>query len=1692
MPQAGCSTTQPPTSSLPLRMSLSTSRPVTTGVAHTECPIPIVSGGAVAEGEGIGTAGARRASSGGAGGVRVETIHEEDTAVSTQRPHPASPPGFPSVPQFPPRSPPRPVAAEPGGVLAGGTGVRGGVVCGGSGSGGRSGSGLRGHDSSSSLSQERVEEESWQQQQHQQQKQSQSECQERVEEESRQQQQQNHQQQQPQSERRERVEEEPRLPQQEPGEQQGGQVPQQQSPEEAEKQRLRSLSSSQWTRRSPLSHAMSPEPRRSLYRADGPFPIVLRSRIPPPHVLPQPPESSLTVFHDPLSDYLRASRPVVSSVLSTGPASSLFSGRAPVFPLEVLEDRQFELGFLAATVPHLYAMLLAREGDTDALDIPITCNHAEAVSGPWAPYWIAAEEAEMASYRSTGTYVDAVPPPRANVVSGMWLYKVKRLPGAPPMFKARYVVRGFSQREGLDFFQTFAPTPKMTTLWVLLHIAVQRDYELHSLDFSTAFLHEQIWLRRPHGFTSSFPPGTQWQLPLDFFPSSADPSLFVRRGSTPFFVLVYVDDLVFATPDRHALASVKEELQRRHTCTDLGELQCYLGLQITRDRAARTITLTYVLARFVAPQRHRPSHWYAAKRVVKYVAIPSGMGIVLGGKQPVTLTGYSDSSWAGDVESLRCEVELYAAAIAAQELQWLSFLLTDLGERPRSPRHIQLRYFLLREFQQRGQARVVRVISEANTADIFTKALPPYVCCFPQDYRQLEYGGLGLTYFLLVCSFASHSFSYSSSTSNSSVSSSSASSSSASSSSASSSRVSSSGASSSSASSSRVSSSSASNTTNSGSSSTSSMNTSRTSISNTSDTSSTSSTSSTSRNSNSSVSSSSASNSRASNSSSATPKACVSSKPLVQLLRTHRLRTLRLSTPDSAPSGSAPPGSALSGLAPPESAPTGSAPPLSALSGSAPPGSAPVGLAPPDAIPLAAPPLANLSSDRFHPTATTAAATTPTAATTTATTRTATTTATTDAPTPTTTPTTTAATSTAYTASTTASTSATPTTPGSLALAAAAPPTRSRRSSDLLSTKEVNYSSRSDRGDKGGGGTPLKKGSARSATRSAYIDYADLSCEEVLLEQIDSEVCGVKGEKEVLDCAKRVREAGDDEVESDTPWPHGPSRPTAPCDPRPLGPSVPGPSAPATATATAATAATAPTATAATTAATAAAATTAPACCATMASLRVLVFDHEGRPIQFDMWLDDLQLYLQSNSKDSVSLFDLASGAAPVPPATADTQALYDAVLARYSLPATAALGRLLLPYLFPELSAFATVEDLVFHLRTSDARYRAFVPAEDHFLSLDLTSLTLDLLEQHLIATETSAVAVGAARGTPRPPFFEGCSPPPLAPSYASAAAADVPGAKDVGAASASAKRRSGKGKGSRGAGGGSGSGGGGSSGGSGGSGGGGSGGSGGGSGGVGGGGGGSSGSGGSGGGGTGGGRTGAWRGGFGGGQRQQQQCWSETQSPQQLREWLFQRGTSGGSDSCPYVIRTGDRAGQAPSLVAVGLALGVEVLEVATGSSSSSVGARPSCPSSFTCGKLHTKHRCFSRLDDAWCAEFGDDIELPCWADLLRSEVAIFDLDFDALLSAMYALSVTAEGDCYWCVPPDPGIAAAALGASESGTLLGIVPAHALHTFTVDSSASRCFFRDSTTLTPLPAPIPVRLGDPSGDPVVARSCTC
>ncbi|CAI7927984.1 unnamed protein product [Closterium sp. NIES-54] len=965
---------------------------------------------------------------------------------------------------------------------------------------------------------------------------------------------------------------------------------------------------------------------------------------------------------------------------------------------DVLEDRQEDLECFDAAVPPLVSMLLAPEGDPDAPDIPTPHSYAEAIEGPYSSQWQAAMDAEMASSKSTGTYVDEVPPAGANIVSGMWIFRVKWPPGSPPVFKVRYVARGLSQRQGVDFFQTFSPTPKITALRVLLHVAAQRDYELHSLDFSTAFLqgslHEEIWLRRPPGFTGSFPASTQWSL--------RRPVYGLRQAPPP--------------PSDESV---------------------------------------------------EPSGLYPE---LVGCLITSGMGLVLGGRARVVLTSHADASW----------------------LRWLTYLLTDLGEAPRSPpvlyvdnkammalceehilehrtKHIALQYFLARELQQRGQLRLAYVASQANTADVFTKALQP---CFPT--------------FLIPWL------------------------------------------------------------------------TSRRTVEPT--------------------------TRRADRPPSRRPAA-----PTIRRAddppsrRLAEPTTRRADKPPSRRDDESPPRAALS-------------PPLKRsfrrLSRS------PVPFTP-----------------HRHP--------------------------------------------------------------------AAVQP--SRPTTEQQSGRAAKQPSRP-------AAEPLSSRAAQQTSRPAAAPPSS-------------------------------RAAGQ------------PSRSPA---------ELPG--------------------------------------CPAVGSLLLTGETFPYWPLQ--SWLTPC------DRADGLSLFDLTSGASPAPPATADStvcsqwatrdaaarlavrrhlpttecahfsqyrsaQTLYDAVVARYSSPATAALSRLILPYLFPDLAAFPTVADLITHLRTSDTRYRVALPAEDHFLSVCPTTLTVDLLEERLLAAEQSIVAVGASRGDPRTPIFEGCSPSPLLPSVASAAAADLGGFESVGAASApSGRRRTGSSKGGRGAGG-TGGGGGGSGGGSGGGWGGG--GRGGGTGGVGsssGGGGGGGGGGGSGGGGGGGGSGGAGRGstqrsGSGGSQRQQQQRSRETPSPQQLREWY---------------------AGQ-------------------------------------QCGGLHSTQRCFGRLTDSWRHQFPDTTEIPRWGDLSRAGVAIFYLDYDAILAAMYAVSTSDEVYCYLCLPPDAGGGAAtalgacetaALGASASAApgagesaLSGTASAQVLHTFTLDSGASRSFFRDRTTLTPLRRPVAVSLADPSGGSVLASFST-
>ncbi|CAI7927059.1 unnamed protein product, partial [Closterium sp. NIES-54] len=442
-------------------------------------------------------------------------------------------------------------------------------------------------------------------------------------------------------------------------------------------------------RRELVTRASTPEQREPKTRASvrarvpcvrhsrapsvtGTHDMTLRpSSIPQRFVLPSPPASSLPAVADPPSDLASTSSPTVSRFLATVVTDPTLSSPAASTLVAELVDFSavYHLDYLASLV-----------FDPDPAYPPSV----------------------------GGTYVDEVPPPGANIVIGMWIFRVKRPPGSPPAFKTRYVARGFTRR----------------------------DYELHSLDFSTPFLQERSRVRILVCALRASQCGGVSEVHCCW---DSD-TVFLRTDTTlpPFYVLVYVDDLVLATVDMEALALVKAELQERHTCIDLGELRSYLGLQITQDRARRTITVT---------QSHM------VHQVLQH------FGFQFSSPLPTPLsTCHSISAPPSDesvepsgpyIELVGCliyEAEIYAGAMGAQELCWLTYLLSDLGERPRSPpilyvdikamlalchekrlehrtKHIALRYFLARELQQRRQLRLSYVASRANTADVFTKAL---------------------------------------------------------------------------------------------------------------------------------------------------------------------------------------------------------------------------------------------------------------------------------------------------------------------------------------------------------------------------------------------------------------------------------------------------------------------------------------------------------------------------------------------------------------------------------------------------------------------------------------------------------------------------------------------------------------------------------------------------------------------------------------------------------------------------------------------------------------------------------------------------------------------------------------------------------------------------------------------------------
>jgi hypothetical protein len=253
-------------------------------------------------------------------------------------------------------------------------------------------------------------------------------------------------------------------------------------------------------------------------------------------------------------------------------------------------------------------------------------TYAEAMRRPDADLWRKAAEDEIQALLENGTWELVKLPPGKKAIGGRWVFKVKRnADGSVERYKGRYVAKGYLQRPGVDFGETFAPTAKWATLRVILAIAAFEDLELESVDISSAFLNgdidTEIYMTQPEGFEQRGPEWVNrvwkglyglkqanhlWHVKLDkvlsligFTKIRSDHSVWVwKKDHTQIIVPVFVDDMTIAAKSKDDIMFVKEELKKHFKLRDLGPTNFLLGVAIAHDRSQRQITLSqrqYVL-----------------------------------------------------------------------------------------------------------------------------------------------------------------------------------------------------------------------------------------------------------------------------------------------------------------------------------------------------------------------------------------------------------------------------------------------------------------------------------------------------------------------------------------------------------------------------------------------------------------------------------------------------------------------------------------------------------------------------------------------------------------------------------------------------------------------------------------------------------------------------------------------------------------------------------------------------------------------------------------------------------------------------------------------------------------------------------------------------------------------------------------
>jgi hypothetical protein len=246
-------------------------------------------------------------------------------------------------------------------------------------------------------------------------------------------------------------------------------------------------------------------------------------------------------------------------------------------------------------------------------------TYAEALSRPDAPQWELACEDERRAFERLGVY-EVVPRPKGRkVVGSRWVFRVKRGPdGTVQKYKARVVAQGFTQIEGIDYDETFAPVAKLASLRTILALSAEFNLFLHQMDVKSAYLNaalsEEIFMEAPPGF--DVPEGTVLRLikavygtkqggrvwydeirstleSMGYLRTESDHAVFTRgKGVNLCIVALYVDDITMASRHLEDIERDKLALSQHYQMTDLGEMSYILGMHVTRDFDAGWIALS--------------------------------------------------------------------------------------------------------------------------------------------------------------------------------------------------------------------------------------------------------------------------------------------------------------------------------------------------------------------------------------------------------------------------------------------------------------------------------------------------------------------------------------------------------------------------------------------------------------------------------------------------------------------------------------------------------------------------------------------------------------------------------------------------------------------------------------------------------------------------------------------------------------------------------------------------------------------------------------------------------------------------------------------------------------------------------------------------------------------------------------------